>query len=57
MQIEKALINDRLHVSKVSWKFWILAVYDFAVIYLQKVAYLLAVSIVFNVYKQRFTAQ
>ena len=23
MEIEKALINDRLHVSKVSWKFHI----------------------------------
>ena len=33
-QIEKALINDRLHVSKVSWKFRIPTIYDFAVIYL-----------------------
>ena len=34
MQIEKALINDRLCVLKVSWKFCIPAIYDFAIIYL-----------------------
>ena len=33
IQIEKALINDRLHVSKVSWEFRIPAIYSFAVIY------------------------
>ena len=33
MQIEKALINDRLRVSKVSWKFCIPTIYNFAVIY------------------------
>ena len=33
MQIEKALINDRLNVSKVSWKFRIPTIYNFAVIY------------------------
>ena len=33
MQIEKALIKNRLRVSKVSWKFRIPAAYDFAVIY------------------------
>ena len=33
MQIEKALINDYLRVSKVSWKFRIPAIYNFAVIY------------------------
>ena len=33
MQIEKALINDRLRALKVSWKFRIPATYDFAVIY------------------------
>ena len=33
MQIEKALINNRLCVSKVSWKFRILTIYNFAVIY------------------------
>ena len=34
MQIEKALINDRLHVSKVFWQFRIPTIYNFAVIYL-----------------------
>ena len=33
MQIEKAPTNDRLHFSKVSWKFPILTIYNFAVIY------------------------
>ena len=33
MQIEKALINDHLGNSKVSWKFCISAFYNFAVIY------------------------
>ena len=33
MQIEKPLIIDRLHVSKVSWKLCISTVYNFAVIY------------------------
>ena len=33
MQIEKALINDRLRVSKVPWKFRIPTVYNFAIIY------------------------
>ena len=33
MQIEKALINDHLHVSKVSWKFRIQTICNFAVIY------------------------
>ena len=33
MQIEKALINDRLLASKVSWKFHIPIIYNFAVIY------------------------
>ena len=32
MQIEKALINDRLHVSKVSRKFRIPNIYNFAVL-------------------------
>ena len=55
MEIEKALINDRLRVSKVSWKFRILTIYNFAVIYpwnlliSYKVAYFLTVSIVFSV--------
>ena len=29
MQVEKALINDRLHVPKVSWKFQILTIFNF----------------------------
>ena len=63
MQIEKAPINDRLRVSKVSWKFRIPTIYNSAVIYLwnllfsKKVTYFLVVSIVFSVYKQNFTAQ
>ena len=32
MQIKKALINDRLRVSKVSGKFRIPTIYNFAVI-------------------------
>ena len=34
MQIEKALINDRLRVSKISWTFHVSTIYSFAVIYL-----------------------
>ena len=33
MQIQKALINDCLRVSKVSWKFLIPTIDNFAVIY------------------------
>ena len=33
IQIEKALINDLLRVSKVSWKFRFATVYNFAVIF------------------------
>ena len=33
MQIEKAFINIRVRVSKVSWKFHFPAIYNFAVIY------------------------
>ena len=33
MSTEKVLIKDSLRVSKVSWKFWIPAIYNFAVIY------------------------
>ena len=33
MQIEKALKNDGLRVSKVSWKFLIPTMYKFAVVY------------------------
>ena len=62
MQIEKALINERLGVSKVSWKFHVPNIYNFGVIYLwklffflKKLAYFLTVCIVFSVYKQNFT--
>ena len=34
MQIEKALLNDRLYVSKIYWKFHIPIAYNIAVIYL-----------------------
>ena len=63
MQIERALINDCLRVSEVSWKFHIPIIYNFAVIYSWnfpsslKVAYLLTVSIIFSVYKPNFTVQ
>ena len=63
MQIEKAPINDRALVSKVSCKFCITTIYNFAVIYpwnllfLKNVAYFLTVSIVFYVNKQNFTAR
>ena len=33
MQIEKALINDPSRILKVSWKFCIPTIYNFAVIY------------------------
>ena len=33
MQIVKTLITDRLRILKVSWKFRIRDIYDFAVIY------------------------
>ena len=52
MEIEKALINDRLSVLKVSWKLFIPTIYNFIV-----TVYNLTVSIVFSVYKQNFTAQ
>ena len=58
MQIEKALLYDRLRVSKVSWKFSISTMYNFVVIYplnwliFYKVDYFLTVSIVFSVCKQ-----
>ena len=54
MQIEKALINNLLHVSKVSLKFRIQTIYNFEVIYPRN---LLTVSSVYSVYKQNFTAQ
>ena len=63
MQIEKALINDRLRVSKVSWKFRTPTIYNFAVIckwnllLFKNLTYFLTVSIAFSVYKQNFAAQ
>ena len=60
MQKEKALINDCLRVSKVSWKFRIPTMYKFThelYFFFLNVAYFLTVSIVFSVYKQIFTAQ
>ena len=33
MQTEKPLINDRLRVSKVSWKFRVPVIYNFTVIH------------------------
>ena len=63
LQIEKALINDWSLVSKVSRKFHIPTIYNFAVIYLWKllfflkVANFLIVSIVFYIYKQNVTAE
>ena len=61
-QIENALINDHLRVSKESWKFCIPTIYNFAAIYPSnllfsyKVAYFLTISIFFSVYKQSFMA-
>ena len=60
MQIEKALINDRLHVSKVSWKFRIATIYNFAVpvkfaIFLESPAFWQ--FLFFSVCKQNFTVQ
>ena len=63
MKIEKALINNHIRVSKVSLKLRKPTIYNFAVIYRwnllfsQKVAYFLTVSIVFPVYKQNSTAE
>ena len=54
MQIEKALINDLLRVSKVSLKFRIRTIYNFEVISPRN---LLTVCIVCSVYKRNFMAQ
>ena len=62
MQIEKAMINDRLRVSKSILKISHY-IYNFAKIYreicyfLKKITYFWTVFIVFYVYKQKFTAQ
>ena len=58
MHIENTMINGRLRVSKISWKFRIPIIYKIAEIYprnllfFKKVAYFLTVSIVFSVSKQ-----
>ena len=63
IQNEKSLINDRLRVSKVSWKCRIPAIYNFAVIYpwnlqfSEQVAYFLTISFVFSVYEQNVMAR
>ena len=62
MQFEKALINDRLRASKVSWNshfncLWFCSNLPVKFAIFKKVAYCLTVSIVFPVYKQNFTAQ
>ena len=62
MYIEETPINDSLRVSKVSWNFWVPAIYNFAVIdreicYSWKVVYFLTISFVFPVYKQNFKGQ
>ena len=58
MQIEKALINDRLHVSKVFWKFCIPTISNFAVIYQWILLFSEKNSIPFNrFYCKNFTVQ
>ena len=52
MQLEKAVINDRLRFSKVTWKFRVSGIYNFAVIYPSNLLYF-----VFFAYKQNFLAQ
>ena len=48
MQIEYALINDCLHVSKVSWKFCTPTIYNFAVIYPWNLLFFKKNSLLFN---------
>ena len=63
IQIKKVMINDRLRVSKVSWKNRIPIIYNFPLSYRWnllsslKVVYFSTVFIVFSVCKQSFTAQ
>ena len=58
MQTGKALMNDRLRVSKISKKFCITTICNFAIIYQWNLHFFKkVVSIVFSVYKQTFTAQ
>ena len=57
MRTEKALINDRVRVLKISWKFRIPTINNFAVIYpwnllfSYKLAYILTIYIDFSVYE------
>ena len=55
MKIERALINDRLCVLKVPWKFRIQKILKYS-IFLNSTLFL-TVSIVFSVYKQNFQDQ
>ena len=59
MQIEKALMNDLLRASKVSWKSHIPTIYNlpvkFAVFLKSSLRFI--VPIIFYVYKENFTAQ
>ena len=63
MQTENTVINDRLRASKVSRKFHIPTINNFAVIcplnllLSEKAAYFLTISIVFFIYKQSFFSQ
>ena len=58
MQIAKTLINDRLRVPKISWKFRIPTIYNVAIIspwnllFSLKVAYFLTVSIAFSFFNK-----
>ena len=55
MQIDKALINECLRVSKISYNFCRNLHMKFAIVL--KIAYFLTISFVFSVYKQNFTAK
>ena len=63
MQIEKALINDPLSISSVSWEVCIPLIYHFEIIYSRnlpfssKGTYFLTVFIVFSGYKENFKAK
>ena len=48
MQIEIALINDRLRLSKVSWKICVKTIYKFVVIYPWNLLFSLKSSLLFN---------
>ena len=55
-KLKKPMINDHLHIAKVSWKFSIPTIYNFEsylwnLLYLKKGRLLLTLHIVFSVYK------